>query len=113
MIFRYLSMFFMAFVRTGVTRDVRQAMFQKFVDLPFAFFSGERKGDLISRITTDVQEIENSILRVLETTFREPIVLIGSIAFMIYISPTLTLFVFVLLIFTVFIIGGVSRTLKK
>ncbi|MDX1479578.1 MAG: ABC transporter ATP-binding protein [Saprospiraceae bacterium] len=112
-LFRYLSMFFMAFVRNGVTRDVRQAMFQKFIDLPFAFFSRERKGDLISRITTDVQEIENSILRVLETTFREPIVLIGSIAFMIYISPTLTLFVFVLLIFTIFIIGGVSRTLKK
>lgn len=112
-VFRYLSMFFMAFVRTGVTRDVRQAMFQKFIDLPFAFFSGERKGDLISRITTDVQEIEHSILRVLETTFREPIVLIGSIAFMIYISPTLTVFVFVLLVFTIFIIGGVSRTLKK
>lgn len=112
-LFRYLSMFFMAYVRNGIVRDLRQKLLKKYLGLPFAFFSREKKGDLISRITTDVQEIEYSILNVLETTFREPIVIIGSIGFMVFISPRLTLFVFVLIIFTVFIIGGISRTLKR
>jgi len=106
-------MFFMAFARNGVVRDLRKKLFDKYLDLPFAYFSNERKGDLISRITTDVQEIESSILRVLETTFREPIIIIGSVSFMLLISPKLTGFVFVLIIFTVFIIGGVSRTLRR
>ena len=112
-LFRYLAVFFMAFVRNGIVRDVRKRLYEKYLNLPFSFFGNERKGDLISRITTDVQEIEQSILNVLETTFKEPIVLIGSIGFMLYISPRLTLFVFVLILFTVFIIGGISRTLKK
>jgi ABC-type multidrug transport system fused ATPase/permease subunit len=111
--FRYMSMFFMAFVRNGVVRDLRKKLYDKYLDLPFAYFSNERKGDLISRITTDVLEIENSILSVLETTFREPIIIIGSTAFMLIVSPKLTLFVFALIIFTVFVIGGVSRTLRR
>lgn len=112
-LFRYLSLFFMAIVRTSIVRDVREKLFHQYLSLPFSFFGNERKGDLISRITTDIQEIENSILNVLETTFKEPIVIIGSVGFMLYISPQLTMFVFVLIIFTVFIIGGISRTLKK
>lgn len=111
--FRYMSMFFMAFVRNGIVRDIRKRLFDRFLDLPFSYFSTERKGDLISRITADVQEIEFSILRVLETTFREPIVIIGSVGFMLVISPQLTLFVFALILFTVFIIGGISRSLRK
>ena len=111
--FRYMSMFFMAYIRNGVVRDMRQQLYSKYLDLPFSYFSNERKGDLISRITADVQEVEHSILRVLETTFREPIVITGSIAFMVIISPQLTLFVFALILFTVFVIGGVSRTLRR
>lgn len=112
-LFRYLSLFFMAIVRTSIVRDLRAQLFAKYLHLPFSFFSNERKGDLISRITTDVQEIESSILNVIETTFKEPIVILGSIGFMLYISPRLTIFVFVLILFTVFIIGGISKTLKK
>lgn len=112
-LFRYLAMFFMANVRNGVVSDIRHKLFQKFLFLPFAFFSRERKGDLISRITTDVQEVENSILNVLETTFKEPIVILGSIIFMVAVSPSLTIFVFILILFTTFVIGGISRTLKK
>ncbi len=111
--FRYLSLFFMAIVRNSIVRDVRGNLFSKYMSLPFSFFGNERKGDLIARITTDVQEIENSILNVLEATFKEPIVIVGSVAFMLYVSPKLTLFVFVLIFFTIFIIGGISKTLKK
>jgi len=111
--FRYMAMFFMAIVRNGIVADMRQLLFDKYIDLPLAFFSGEKKGDLISRITTDVQEIEFSVLGMLQAVFREPIVIIGSIAFMVYISPQLTLFVGVLIIFTILVIGGISRTLKR
>lgn len=111
--FRYMAMFFLAIVRNGIVSDIRQQLFDKYIDLPLAFFSGEKKGDLISRITTDVQEIEFSILGMLQAVFREPIVILGSIGFMIYISPELTLFVAVLLAFTIVVIGFVSRTLKR
>jgi subfamily B ATP-binding cassette protein MsbA len=112
-LFRYLSLVFMAIIRNGMARDLRQNLFKKYVTLPLGFFSNERKGDLISRMASDVQEIEWSILNVLEVTFREPIVVIGSLGFMIYVSPSLTLFVFLLIIFTAVIIGGVSRSLKR
>ena len=62
-LFRYLSMFFMAYVRNGVVRDLRKELFQKYLNLPFSYFSNERKGDLLGRITTDIQEVEVSILR--------------------------------------------------
>ena len=111
--FRYMSAFFMAFIRNGIVKDIRQVLFMKYLDLPFAYFSSERKGDLITRITADVVEIEHSILRVLETVVREPIVIVGSVGFMLIISPKLTLFVFVLILFTAFVIGGISRSLKR
>lgn len=112
-LFRYSSLFFMAYVRNGIVRDVRNELFDKYLDLPFSYFSSERKGDLLSRISNDVQEVEFSILRVLETVFREPIVIIGSVAFMLMVSPQLTIFVFVLIAFTAIVIGGVSRTLRR
>jgi subfamily B ATP-binding cassette protein MsbA len=111
--FRYLGLFFMAPVRNGVIRDLRQQLFAKMLALPLAYFSEERKGDLMSRITGDVQEIEWSILNVLVTIFREPIILLGSIIFMLVLSPQLTLFVFILIVFTGVVIGGVGRSLRK
>lgn len=111
--FRYLGLFFMAPVRNGVIRDLRSQLFDKMLDLPLAYFSEERKGDLMSRVTGDVQEIEWSILNVLVTIFREPIILLGSVLFMLVLSPQLTLFVFVLIIFTAVVIGGVGRSLRK
>ncbi len=111
--FRYFSMFFMAPVRHGVVRDLRQQLYDKVLILPIGYFSEERKGDLIAKASTDVQEVEWSILNALEAIFREPLIIIGCLIFMIYVSPQLTIFVFVLMIFTVFIIGGIGRTLKK
>lgn len=112
-LFRYLSLYFLAPVRNGIVRDFRQKMVNKMLDLPLSFFSNERKGDLMSRFTADVQEIEWSIVGVMEAIVREPIVIIGSLAFMLYISPSLTMFVFGLLLFTGLIIGGIGRTLRK
>ena len=112
-LFRYLSLYFLAPVRNGIVRDFRQKMVNKMLDLPLSFFSNERKGDLMSRFTADVQEIEWSIVGVMEAIVREPIVILGSLAFMLYISPSLTLFVFGLLIFTGIIIGGIGRSLRK
>ena len=112
-LFRYLALFFLAPMRNGVVRDIRQDLFEKVNSLPLAYFSEERKGDIISRITADVQEIEWSILNVLETLLREPLLILGSLGFMLFVSPSLTLFVFVLIIFTGVVIGSVGRVLRK
>ena len=112
-LFRYLSMFFMGPVRNGMVRDIRQQLFDKVIRMDLAWLTERRRGDLIARVSTDVQEVESSIFNVLVTVFREPLVIIGSLLFLLYVSPQLTLFVFVLMIFTGFIIGGIGKTLKK
>jgi ABC-type multidrug transport system fused ATPase/permease subunit len=112
-LFRYLSVIFMAQVRNGIVRDLRNSIYEKYMRLPLAFFTRGKKGDLMARISTDVQEIEYSILNVMESLFKEPIVIIGSITFMMFTSRRLTLFVFVLIIFTGFIVGRISRNLKR
>lgn len=112
-VFRYLALFFMAPARNGIVRDLRKELFDKVLSLPLSYFSEERKGDLMSRITADVQEVEMSILNMLQVIFREPLIIIGALGFMLYTSPTLTIFVFVLLLFTAFVIGGIGRALKK
>jgi ABC-type multidrug transport system fused ATPase/permease subunit len=112
-LFRYLSLFFMAPVRNGIVSDFRSAIFDKILALPIGYFSEERKGDLISRITNDVQEVEWSVLSAFEAMFRSPIVIIGSIAYMFVVSAQLTFFVLILIVFTVVIIGGLSKSLKN
>ncbi|HEX5113175.1 MAG TPA: ABC transporter ATP-binding protein [Saprospiraceae bacterium] len=112
-LFRYLSLVFMAQVRNGIVRDVRNKIYAKYMDLPLAFFTRGKKGDLLARVSTDVQEIEYSILNVIESIFKEPIVIIGSIAFMLVTSLRLTFFVVILLLVTVFIVGRISRNLKR
>lgn len=112
-LFRYLALFFMAPVRNGVVRDLRKQLFDKVLDLPLAYFSEERKGDTISRVSSDVLEVEGSILNVLEAVFREPLIIAGSLGYMVFVSPSLTVFVFGLILFTAFIIGGIGRTLKR
>jgi len=112
-VFRYMAMYFIVPLRTGIVRDIRSELFDKYLHLPLSYYSDQRTGDLISRITLDVQEIEVSILKVIEVVFKAPLVIIGSIVFMIYVSPQLSLFVLILLLFTVFVIGGISKTLKK
>ncbi|MCB0532115.1 MAG: ATP-binding cassette domain-containing protein [Lewinellaceae bacterium] len=112
-LFRYLSLYFLAPVRNGIVRDLRNKLVEKMLALPLSYFSEERKGDLMSRISADVQEIEWSIVGVVESVAREPIVIFGSLAFMIVVSPQLLIFVFGLMLFSGLIIGGVGRSLRK
>lgn len=112
-LFRYLALFFMAPVRNGIIRDLRAELYDQLLDLPLGYFSEERKGDLMARITNDVQEVESSILNVLEAVFREPLIIAGALGFMIYVSPALTGFVFLLMIFTGVVIGGIGKRLKR
>ncbi len=112
-LFRYLAIYTMAPVRVGISAELRQKLFQKWLALPLSYFSEERKGDLISRMTTDVQEVETSILSTLEVLVKDPLLILGSLAIMIYTSPALTLFVLMLMLFTTLVIGGISRTLKR
>lgn len=112
-LFRFLALFVMAPVRYGIEKRIRQAVFQKLMYLPLSYFSEERKGDLMSRITVDVQEIQWSVLQSVETVVRSPIMIIGSLLVMLYISPLLTSFSFVLILFVGLIIGGIAKTLKR
>jgi subfamily B ATP-binding cassette protein MsbA len=112
-LFRYLSQYFLAPVRNGIVRDLRQKLVDKILVLPLSYFSEERKGDLMSRISSDVQEIEWSVVSGIEMVAREPLVIIGSMAFMVFVSPQLLLFVLGLMVFSGLIIGGVGRSLRR
>ncbi len=112
-LFRYLSLFFLAPVRNGIVRDLRLRLVDKILALPLSYFSEARKGDLMSRISADVQEVEWSIVGVVESVAREPIVILGSVAFMVYVSPGLLLFVLGLMLFSGLVIGGVGRSLRR
>ena len=112
-LFRYLALFFMAPVRNGIIRDLRNELYGHLLGLRLGYFTEERKGNLLSRVTSDVQEVEASILNVLEAIFREPFIIMGALAFMIVVSPSLTLFVFGLMVFTGVVIGGIGKRLKR
>lgn len=112
-LFRFLSLYFMAPVRTGIIMDVRNQMYDKFNELPLAYFSDKKKGDFISRMTSDIQEVEYSILNTLETIVREPLMIIGCLTYMIYVSPSLTLIVILMVAVTGGIIGVIGNKLKK
>jgi ABC-type multidrug transport system fused ATPase/permease subunit len=112
-LFRYSAQYFITPMRYGIIYDLRKKLFQKYLDLPLSFYSNERKGALLSSITVDVQEVEWSILSVIESVFKSPVIMAGSILFMIYISPQLTFFVFFLVIFAGIIIGKSVSSLKE
>ncbi len=110
---RYFAMYFLAPIRNGVVKDLRNKMMKKSLALPLSYFSDERKGDMMSRMTTDVIEIEWSIMQSLELIFREPLTIIISLATLIFISPYLTLYVFLLLPVAGLVVALVSKSLKS
>ena len=112
-IFRYLGTFFITPPRNGFIKDMRLQLYHHLINLPVLFFKDKKKGDLLSRMSMDMQEIENSIMNGFDALIKGPLIIMGAIAFMLIISPKLTLFVLVLLPVTVFLIGGVSRKLKQ
>ncbi|KGL60589.1 MULTISPECIES: ABC transporter ATP-binding protein [unclassified Polaribacter] len=111
-LFRYLASYVITFLRTGIVKDLRDKLYNKIVELPISYFSEKRKGDIIARMTSDVQEVENSILTSVEVIVREPLTVIISITIMLFMSVKLTLFVFVLLPVSGFIISSISKKLK-
>jgi subfamily B ATP-binding cassette protein MsbA len=112
-LFDYLAMFFITFLRNGIVKDMRNALYKKILELPIAFFSEKRKGDTIARISNDVNEVQNSMLSVLEIAVKEPLTIIFTITTMFLISVKLTLFVFIFIPISGYIISLIGKQLKK
>ena len=100
-------------IRTGVVRDIRNQLYQKITSLPLGFFSEERKGDIIARMSGDVQEIENSIMASLEMLFKNPILIFFYFAALIFISWQLTLFTLIIVPVMGWFMGYIGRRLKQ
>lgn len=109
----YLSSYFVIPIRSGILRDIRNLMYRKIVALPISFFTNERKGDVMARMSGDVTEIENSIMSSLDMLFKNPILIISCLAMMIAISWQLTLFVLVLLPIAGYVMGKIGKKLKR
>lgn len=109
----YMAFFTMIPIRTGVVRDIRNQINRKITELPLGFFSEERKGDIIARVSGDVNEIETSIMSSLDMLFKNPILILIYLIGMIAISWQLTIFVFVLLPIAGYIMGQVGKKLKR
>ena len=111
--FAYLASYELIYIRNGVVRDIRRKIYLKILSLPLPFFSEERKGDIISRMTGDVQEVEASVMSSLDMLFQSPILIIVYLTTMLIMSWQLTLFVFVLLPLMGLLIGKVGKNLKR
>ncbi len=112
-LFMYLGMYFVAPVRLGVVQDIRNQLFDKTIALPLSYFSEERKGDIIARMTNDVQEVEWAILTSLEALFREPLSVAFFLATLFFMNAQFTLIILVLLPITGLLIGRIGKSLKK
>ena len=112
-LFRYLSLYFLTPIRNGVVHNLRMDLHKKVISLPLPFFTEKRKGDITARMTSDLVEIEWSIMSSLEMVFKDPLSIIIYLATLIFISPQLTVFVVLLFPVTGLIIGVVGRSLKK
>ena len=112
-IFNYLAMFFITFLRNGVLKDLRNDLYNKITSLPLAFYSEKRKGDTMSRISTDVLEIQHSFLSVLELIVREPLTIIFTIVSMFIISTKLSLFVLIFIPVSGLVISLIGKSLKR
>jgi subfamily B ATP-binding cassette protein MsbA len=112
-IFRYGAIWHQSQLRMAVVRDIKNKLFSKAMRLPLSYYSDERKGDLMSRMNSDVGEIELAVIAILELIFREPFAIITSIGGLIYISPKLTLISFILLPVSAFVISRIGKSLKR
>lgn len=109
----YLASYFVIPMRSGIVRDIRNFVYDKIVTLPISFFTSERKGDVMARMSGDVAEIENSIMASLDMMFKNPVMIIVCLATMIFISWQLTLFVLVLLPIAGLAMGRIGKRLKR
>lgn len=112
-LFAYFANFFMAPLRNGIVMDIRNRIYNKVLNLHMGYFSEEKKGDIISRMTTDVQEFEWSAMSSIEMVFRDPIMIIIFLTSLFVISPPLTIMILVLLPISGIIIGRIGKSLRK
>ena len=112
-LFTYLSYYILAPIRNGIMNRLRKELFHKILDMPIGYFTEKRKGDIMSRMTNDVGELENSVVGTLEGLIKDPLNLIILLVTLVFISPKLSLFLLIFLPVTGFIIGRISRSLKK
>ncbi|WP_309614106.1 ABC transporter ATP-binding protein [Flavobacterium sp.] len=111
-IFNYLASFHVTRLRTGVLKDLREKLYQKIIHLPVSYYSDARKGDVMSRMLGDINEVQNSFFQVLELVVREPLTILFSIVAMLAISTKLTLFVFIFIPISGLIISRIGKNLK-
>ena len=112
-LFAYLSMYFLNPIRNRILNDMRSSMYAKILQLPIGYFSEQRKGDIMSKLSNDLGDVEGSTVSVLESVFREPITIILFFTYMVILSPQLTLFLVIFLPVAGFILGRIGRSLKK
>lgn len=112
-IFGYLGVYYITFLRNGVLKDLRDALYAKIIQLPISFFSEKRKGDIMARISSDVNEVQTSFLSVLELIVKEPLTILFAIIVMMGLSLKLSLFVFIFIPISGFIISAIGKRLKK
>ncbi len=112
-IFNYLGLYFITFLRNGVLKDLRNAVYSKIIHLPIAYYSEKKKGDVIARISGDVNEVQISLLSILELIIKEPLLILFAISSMFYLSAELTIFVFLFIPISGFIISKIGKHLKK
>ena len=111
--FAYLAAYQAVYIRNGVVRDIRHQIFQKILCLSLSFFSEERKGDIMARVTGDVTEVENSVMSSLDMFLKNPVLIVVFLISLLVMSPSMTLFIFLVLPVAGFIIGRVGKSLKK
>ncbi len=109
----WLANYFMVPIRTGVLRDLRQQLYDKILSLPMGYFTEARRGDVMSRMTNDVNEVESSIMSALDILFKDPIMILVYLVTLFVISWQLTLFVLLLMPIAIFFIGRIGRSLKR
>ena len=112
-IFNYLSLFFITYLRNGVIKDVRNELYDKITELSVSYYSGKKKGDVLSRISSDVIELQTSFLGILELIVKEPLMIIFTLASMILINSKLALFVFIFIPISGLIISFIGKSLKR
>jgi subfamily B ATP-binding cassette protein MsbA len=112
-LFRYGAVWFQSQLRMAVVRDVRNKLFTKSMNLPLAYHTNERKGDLMARMVSDVNEIEIAVVCLLELLFREPFAVLINVATLVYLSPSLSLFSFLLMPISAFVISRIGKSLKR
>lgn len=112
-LFNYLALNYLTVVKNGVLKDLRKNMFDKIIQLPISYYSEKRKGDVMARMLGDINEVKNSLFSILELVVKEPVTIIFTIGFMIAISFKLTLFVFVFIPISGFVISKIGKSLKS